>query len=560
VKPLDLRLLQYARATRGFIVALVFLGVTTAFLVIAQATLMADVITRVFVSSASLSAVRGELWLLAAVLGTRALIAWGNEVLAHRAAAAAKSQLRVALVEHSLKLGPAWLAGARPGDLAVLSTSGVAALDAYFSRYLPQLVLAAVVPLTIGLVVIVHDVLAAIIIGFTAPLIPVFMILIGRFTQSRVERQWRTMGVLSGHFLDIVSGLPTLKIFGRAKAQLTNIRDVGEHYRRATLGVLRVSFLSALVLELLSTIAVALVAVSIGLRLVGGHLSLRTGLLVLILTPEVYLPIRLVGTHFHAAADGVGAAEAVFAVLEIPLPNNGTRTDLPDLRHTTIQLRGLGVRYEGRPALTPGNLTADIAPGRVVALVGPSGEGKSSVLSVLLGFVRPATGQVLLAGPDGTTVDLAEVDPDVWRSRIGYVGQVPHLFAGTVADNVRVGKPDASDETVAEVLRAAGLDVDPSTPLGETGSGLSAGQRRRVAIARALVRQAPLLLLDEPTAALDGISEEIVIDAVSAARSRGTTVILVAHRPTLVALADVVIPVSAISDPITIEEFAGASS
>jgi thiol reductant ABC exporter CydD subunit len=552
VKPLDVRLLRYAQATRGFMVVLVALGVLTAFLVIAQATLLADIISRVFLGGAGYSDVRRELLLLAAALVARAAVAWLSEVMAHRAAAAAKSQLRLALVEHSLKLGPTWLAGTKPGDLAVLSTSGVAALDAYFSRYLPQLILAAIVPVTIGLVVLLHDVLAAVIIGFTAPLIPMFMILIGRFTKSRVDRQWRTMSVLSGHFLDIVSGLPTLKIFGRAKAQLVSIRSAGEHYRRATLAVLRVSFLSALVLELLSTIAVALVAVSIGLRLVGGHLTLRTGLLVLILTPEVYLPIRLVGTHFHAAADGLGAAEAVFAVLELELPATGTRRDLPDLRTTTLQIGDLGVKYEGRNSLTPGRLTAEIAPGKVCALVGPSGEGKSTVLAVLLGFVRPTTGRIVLVGPEGEQ-DLADIDPDVWRAQLGYVGQQPHLFAGTVADNVRLGKPHASDAEVVDALRTAGLDVDPATELGETGSGLSAGQRRRVAIARAFVRDAPILLLDEPTAALDGAAEEVVMDAVSAARSRGTTVILVAHRPTLVALADTVIEVSSVPDLIATE-------
>lgn len=552
MKPLDVRLLRYAQATRGFMVVLVALGVLTAFLVIAQATLLADIISRVFLGGAGYSDVRRELLLLAAALVTRAAVAWLSEVMAHRAAAAAKSQLRLSLVEHSLKLGPTWLAGTKPGDLAVLSTSGVAALDAYFSRYLPQLILAAIVPVTIGLVVLLHDVLAAVIIGFTAPLIPMFMILIGRFTKSRVDRQWRTMSVLSGHFLDIVSGLPTLKIFGRAKAQLVSIREVGEHYRRATLAVLRVSFLSALVLELLSTIAVALVAVSIGLRLVGGHLTLRTGLLVLILTPEVYLPIRLVGTHFHAAADGLGAAEAVFAVLELELPATGTRRDLPDLRTTTLRIGDLGVKYEGRNSLTPGRLTAEIAPGKVCALVGPSGEGKSTVLAVILGFVRPTTGRIVLVGPEGER-DLGDIDPEVWRAQLGYVGQHPHLFAGSVADNVRLGKPHASDAEVVDALARAGLDVDPATELGEAGSGLSAGQRRRVAIARAFVRDAQILLLDEPTAALDGAAEEVVIDAVSAARSRGTTVILVAHRPTLVALADTVIEVSSVPDLIATE-------
>ncbi|MGP4023076.1 thiol reductant ABC exporter subunit CydD [Actinomadura sp. 3N407] len=542
MKPLDPRLLKYARTTRVFLLSSVVLGTATAGLIIAQATLLADMLTRAFLGGASLAGLRTPMLLLLAVVAGRTLVAWLQEVAAHRSSAAVKSQLRGRLLAHSLLLGPRWLSGERSGELATLATRGIDALDDYFSRYLPQLVLAVIVPAAVGARILFGDWLSAVTIAVTLPLIPVFAILVGLTTQRKMDRQWRTLSVLAAHFLDVVAGLPTLKIFGRARAQAAKIREVADRHRRATMSTLRIAFLSALVLELLSTISVALVAVSIGLRLVEGGMGLETALLVLILAPEAYLPLRQVGAQYHASVEGLTAAGRIFEVIETTPPPSGTRTDVPDLAHATVRLDGVTVAYDGRdvPALDGFSLT--VHPGETVALTGPSGAGKSTVLAVLLGFVRPDSGHVLADWDD-----LADLDPDAWRARIAWVPQRPHLFAGTVAANIRLGRPDATDTEVRAAAEAANalefIDDLPhglGTPLGERGLGLSAGQRQRIALARAFLRDAPLLLLDEPTSNLDAESEAAVTDAVR--RLAATrTVILVAHRPALTAVADRVV-------------------
>ena len=542
MRPLDPRLLTYARTTRIFLLASVALGTATAALIIAQATLLAGMLTRAFLGGASLSDLRTPMLLLLAVVLARTVVAWLQEVAAHRSSAAVKSQLRGRLLAHSLLLGPRRLSRERSGELATLATRGIDALDDYFSRYLPQLVLAVIVPVAVGARILFGDWLSAVTIAVTLPLIPVFAILVGLTTRRKMDRQWRTLSLLSAHFLDVVAGLPTLKIFGRARAQAARIREVTDRHRRATMSTLRIAFLSALVLELLSTISVALVAVSIGLRLVDGGMGLETALLVLILAPEAYLPLRQVGAQYHASVEGLTAAGRIFEVIETPPPTTGGRADVPDLAHATLRLDGVTVDYAGRdtPALDGFSLT--VHPGETVALTGPSGAGKSTVLAVLLGFVQPDSGRVLADWDDVT-----ELDPDAWRARIAWVPQRPHLFAGTVAANIRLGRPDASD---AEVRAAAGAanaleftDALPEgldTPLGERGQGLSAGQRQRIALARAFLRDAPLLLLDEPTSNLDAESEASVIDAVRRLAA-GRTVVLVAHRPALTALADRVV-------------------
>ena len=561
MRPLDPRLLRYARATRSFLVVSVVLGVATAAAVIAQALLLGEAISAAFQQHATLHDQRAVLVALALVVVLRAALAWGGEVSAHRASAAAKSQLRSALLAHALRLGPVWLTGARTGELTTLATRGVNALDSYFSRYLPQLVLACIVPPAVVVTVFVLDPLSALIIALTVPLIPLFLALIGTYTKGRVDRQYRTLAVLSGHFLDLTAGLPTLKVFGRAKAQERSIESVGEQYRTTTMGVLRVSFLSSFALELVATLSVALVAVSIGLRLVNGSLGLRAGLTVLLLAPEAYLPIRLVGQHFHAAAEGLGAAERVFEVLETPTPTSGACTDVPDLARCAVVVDRLEVTYAGRtePALAATSLVLE--PGTVTAVVGPSGAGKSTLLAALLGFVAPSRGRVVVrpAPAPGhaaaAEVDVADLDPDAWRAQVAYVAQEPYLPGARLADVVRLGRPDADDDAVRTALASAGLDLaDPdvtatlpeglATVVGEGGVGLSAGQARRVALARAFCRDAPLVVLDEPTAALDGATEDVVVEAVRALRAAGRTVVVVAHRPALLLVADRVVTVA----------------
>jgi thiol reductant ABC exporter CydD subunit len=550
VRPLDPRLVTYAAATRRYLGGAVGVGMATGALIIVQASLLADMLSRAFLGEATLATLRSPLIGLACVLVARAFLSWAGERAAYRASAAVKSQLRHRLVEHAVRLGPQRLAehseASGTGSLAVLATRGLDALDGYFARYLPQLVLAVLVPLAVGIRVLVADLESAIVLAVTLPLIPIFMILVGMTTQRRMDKQWRTLTRLGHHFLDVVQGLPTLRVFGRTKAQVDNLRRVGEDLRRTTMGTLRLAFLSSLVLELLATLSVAVVAVSIGLRLVDGKLTLHTALLVLLLAPEAYLPLRAVGTHYHASTEGISAANQVFAVLEMEPPALGGTQPVPDLSRSTIRVEGLAVSYAGRDGAGLPPTTLELAPGRIVAVTGPSGCGKSTLIAAMLGFVAPAEGRVVVGG-----TDLAQLDLTAWRERIAWVPQRPHLFAGTIADNIRLGRPQA---TLAEVQRAAELagaaEFIAALPdgyaarLGEAGAGLSTGQRRRIALARAFLRDAPVLLLDEPTAGLDSETEAVVAEAVRKLVV-GRTVLIATHRPALAAIAHEVVPVGA---------------
>ncbi|MCW7941989.1 ABC transporter [Streptomyces hygroscopicus] len=542
MKPIDPRLLRHARATRLFLGSVVALGSVGAALVIAQAMLIAEVVVGAFQHHQSAGELRTPLLLLLTVAVGRALVSWLTELAAHRASAAVKSELRGRLLERAGALGPGWLGTQRTGSLVALVTRGVDALDDYFSRYLPQLGLAVVVPVAVLARIVTEDWVSAAIIVGTLPLIPLFMVLIGWATRSQMDRQWRLLSRLSGHFLDVVAGLPTLKVFGRAKAQVESIKRITGAYRQATMRTLRIAFLSSFALELLATISVALVAVTIGMRLVHGDLDLYTGLVILVLAPEAYLPLRQVGAQYHAAAEGLSAAEEIFAVLETPVPASGTRR-LPE---GEIAFEDVTVRYPGRSSDALSEVTLTVVPGETVALVGPSGAGKSTLLNVLLGFVQPTGGRVRVGG-----VDLASADLEEWRSRIAWVSQRPHLYAVSIAENVRLARPEADDASVRRALADAGalkfveaLPAGADTVLGEDGTGLSAGQRQRLALARAFLADRPVLLLDEPTASLDGATEAEVVDAVGRL-AVGRTVLLVVHRPALLGVADRVIRLDA---------------
>jgi thiol reductant ABC exporter CydD subunit len=543
----DRRLLRQARAGRAFLMAATVLGLAGAALIIAQAALLAYCLAAVFQDGLDLTRLDpAPAWLAAVVVG-RAVVAWAREVVSHRAAAAVKAELRGRLLAHVAALGPGWLRGERSGEITALATRGLDALDGYFARYLPQLILAAGIPLAILAFVLPTDLIAGLTILVTVPLIPVFMALVGHATRRLGERQSAQLGRLSHHLLELLAGLATSKAFGRTAAQATTIEALTDEQRRVTMRSLRLASLSSLVLELLATLSVALVAVGVGLRVVGGSLDLRTALLVLILAPEAYLPLRQLGTHYHASAEGVAAAGAVFAVLETPLPPTGTRTDLPDF--PGLRLTGITVEFPGRAAAALEDFSLRLNQGDVVALTGPSGCGKSTVLSVILGFVPAATGQVAMAwdelrGVDLGEVGLAEADPAAWRSRIAWVPQRPYLFTGTVADNIRLGQPDRTHEQVRQAARSARAEDILSTVVGEGGTGLSTGQRQRVALARAFLRDAPVVLLDEPTANLDPATEADLIAAIGRL-AEGRTVLLVAHRPALLGVADRIVAMTA---------------
>jgi ATP-binding cassette subfamily C protein CydD len=531
VKPLDPRLLRYSAAARGYLAVTVGLGLAATALILLQASLLAHVLAAA-ATGTGVTVLAGSLGALAIVLAARAAAGYGGEVTALRAAAAVKSQLRHRLTDHVLKLGPSWLTGHRSGEVTTLATRGLDALDPYFARYLPQLVLACVVPFAVLIRVGLADWISGVVIGVTLPLIPLFAILVGLHTRAVTQRQWRLLARLGGHFLDVVEGLPTLKLFGRGKPQAEVIGRVTGDYRKATMATLRVAFLSAFVLELTAALATALVAVEVGLRLLAGHMSYSTALLVLLLTPEAYLPLRAVGAQFHASTEGAAAAHDVFAILDTPVPGRVTRPAprAVDLRTDTIRLSGAGLSYpgRGRDALSEVNMT--IRPGDQITLTGPSGAGKSSLLALLLRFAEPTSGRIEAGG-----VDLVSVPPQEWRRQIAWVPQDPHLFAASVAGNIALGDPAASREAIAAAARAAGADgfiqdlpQGYDTEVGEHGLRLSSGQRQQIALARAFLRDAPLLLLDEPAAHLDAATAARLDDAL-AALAAGRTVIRVSH-------------------------------
>lgn len=523
MRPLDPRLLRHARAARLHLLGAAVFGTAGTALVLAHAALLAHLLAAAFTGA---STGRAPLLLLG-VVAARALVAYGGETSALRAAAAVKSQLRRRLVRQALLHG---LGDARPGEIATLTTRGLDALDAYFARYLPQLILACLTPLAVLAVVGGADLLSAVVIGVTLPMIPVFMILVGMHTRARTERQWHLLERLGGHFLDVVEGLPTLKVFNRAKAQAATIKEITDAHRQATMKTLRVAFLSALVLELLATLAVALVAVEVGLRLLGGGLPYETALLVLLLAPEAYLPLRNVGAQFHASMEGAAAAQRALDLLEVPVPADPQPRDhAVESREVpadaTIRLEGVTVRYPDRTAPALDRVTLTIAPGERVAIAGPSGAGKSTLLGVLLRLVEPAEG----------SVNFSHIPAEDWRRRIAWVPQRPYLFAGSVADNIRLADPGAPAQAVRKAARLAGaaefIEALPQaydTAIGERGARLSAGQRQRIALARAFLRDAPVLLLDEPTAHLDPLTARQVRDTVELLMA-GRTVVLVAH-------------------------------
>ena len=542
MRPLDPRLLRYARSARAYLALTIALGWLTAGLVLAQALLLARAITDVFHRGAGVADLGRPLGLLLLVALLRAGVSWAQESAAHFSAADVKRELRERLLAHVLRLGPGWLVGERTAELAVLATRGLDGLEPYLGRYLPQVVLSVIVPLTVLLAVTLRDPLSALILAITLPLVPIFGVLVGWATERAQARRFAELQRLAGYFLDLVRGLPTLKVFGRSRGQTRGIGEQGEAYRRSTMGVLRISFISSLTLELLATISVALVAVTIGVRLVAGELGLEAGLAVLLLTPEAYLPLRLSAQHFHASQEGLSAAGRVLEILETPPAPSG-RAEPPDPARVRISVEDVAVARPDRRAPTP--VRFSVAPGETVALVGPNGAGKSTLLAVLLGFLRPTSGRIVLE-VDGHRVDLAEIDPERWRTRVAWVPQTPHLFAGTVGENVRVARPGASEAEVRRALEATGADFVAELPdglateLGEGGAGLSEGERQRLALARAVLKDAPIVLLDEPTASLDGPTERRVIEAV-ARLAEGRTVVLVAHRPSLLALADRVV-------------------
>lgn len=548
---IDRRLAARVAATRRYVAMAVAVGLVATASVVAQAVLLATVVERSVLHHVSVGTLIPELVGLAVAFLVRAACGWLGEAAAQRTSATVTSVLRRQMLRHALDLGPGWLAGERAGELSLAATRGTAALDTYFGRYLPQAILAALAPAGLLVWVAWEDWVSALILIGLVGLVPVAMVFFGRESARRTREQWRRLSSLSARFLDLVRGLPTLRAFGRESHGRRQVAEATEGLRQTTMGTLRVAFLSALALEFLAGIGTGLVAMVLGLRLLGGSVSLFTALAVLLVSPEVFLPLRRAGSEFHASAEGQAAAERILGMLDEPVPFSGggpaagaPAAGAPAATWTEpaagpVVFDGVSVQYPGRamPALDRFHLTLE--PGEHVALVGPSGAGKSTALGLLLRFVVPSAGRLTVAGSE-----LLAVDPAAWRRRLTWVPQRPHLLTGTVADNLRLGNPSATDAQLLEVLEAVGLGSvigalprGLATPLGERGLTFSAGERQRLAIARAVLRDAPIVLLDEPVSHLDRTTEAALREAL-APWLESRTVLVAAHRPELVGRID----------------------
>jgi thiol reductant ABC exporter CydD subunit len=557
---IDRRLAARVSATRRHLVAAVGVGLASTACVVAQAVLLASVLSAVLLHGAGLDAVAPRLAGIGAAFAARALFGWAGEAAAQRTGAAITSALRRQLLRHALDLGPVWLSRERAGELSLAATRGTSALTTYFGRYLPQAVLAATAPIGILAWVASQDWPSFVILLGLAALVPVAMVHFGRESAVRTRSQWRRLASLSARFLDMLRGLPTLRAFGREAHGRREVAEATDGLRRTTLSTLRVAFVSALALEFLAGIGTGLVAMVLGLRLLGGHVSLSTALAVLLVSPEVFLPLRRAAAEFHASTEGQAAADRVLSVLDIEA---GGPPDQPDAcpggrdrlgaaagrdgRSASAQLgflrlESVTVAYPGRGAPALDRFSLAVEAGEHVALVGPSGSGKSTAVGLLLGFVRPTSGRVVVGGRD-----LAATDVATWRHRLAWVPQHPHLLHGSLEDNLRIADPDASDELLARAIELVGLShvVDGlpqglATPLGEGGVSLSAGERQRLALARAVIRDREVVLLDEPVAHLDAHAEAALAQSLGPwLESR--TVLVAAHRPELVARLDRVV-------------------
>jgi thiol reductant ABC exporter CydD subunit len=585
---LNKRLLHQTRSAQTNLILTIGLGLLGGVVLVGQAYALSRVVSQVFLADASLANVQNFLWLLLLLSLIRAGLTWLAQVTAQRVAGRVKTDLRDRLTEHLLALGPAYSRGERSGELTNTVVEGVESLDIYFSQYLPQLALAALVPLTILLFVLPLDLISGLVLLLTAPLIPVFMILIGNLADRLVRRQWRSLSRMSAYFLDVLQGLTTLKLLDRSRQQIEIIAFISRRFGRTTLKVLQVAFLSALVLELVTTLSTAVVAVGIGLRLLYGYLAFEQAFFVLILTPEFYLPLRLLGSRFHAGMAGAEAARRIFAILDTPLPTTDQRSTasrlpsisvtlfplstphalrplptsyspspnpqsplpiphspIPNSYSLTIQFHNVHYAYDDgqRPALRGVSFTLE--SGQRVALVGPSGAGKSTVAHLLLRFIQPTQGHITVNG-----LPLAEIEPAVWRTYLAWVPQQPYLFYASVAENISLARPEADPAKIRRAARLAQaetfIDALPRqyrTLIGERGARLSGGQAQRLALARAFLKNAPVLLLDEATANL-GPDHQVQVQAAIDRLARNRTTLVIAHRLSTVYTADKILVLS----------------
>ncbi len=537
MKPIDPRLFRYSRSSRGFTLSSVAIALLGATLSILQSAFLAYFIVQVFVEKKTLDFLTPTLISIGVIYLCKALLNYISERIAAVASAAIRRELRDKLVDHLLSGKVDYKNG--PAKLSLLATRGIDNLDLYFSKFIPQLFIASVVPIFVGIAITTQDFISGIVLILTVPLIPVFGMLIGRFTAAATEKKWQSLSLLSGYFLDLISGLQTLKVYGRAKYQVARLKQVNDKYRQETMKVLRISFLSSLALELIATLSVALIAVTIGLRLIDGNISLQTGLFVLILAPEVYWPIRQVAMHFHAATDGVEAADQIFNILGDKEVVNKVKIQKFDF----IIWSDLIVEFENRSKVkVPAGRIENKA---VNLIVGPSGAGKSTLIQILLGFQENYSGDVWVKDGENS-INLKDIDKQSWQKLISWMPQEPHFPVLSVLNTLQLADPKQSTDQLLGILETVGLDLSQlpqaeQTKLGTLLEQLSIGQKRKIALARALIKPAQLLILDEPTASVDKESQERIDNLIRTLAQNGKMVLVVSHRSQSLLTADSVL-------------------
>ncbi len=558
MKPLDKRLLKYAESARKYMVFIVITGTIGTLLTIAQIMAISGAISPIITKEKQFSDVYWIIAVLVVIALARIALTYIHRAYAHRAANQAIQELRKQVLDKATALGPRWLS-LNSTDTVTLTTRGLDDLGPYFVSYLPQLVLSMIAtPLALA-VILYLDFLSAFIALVTIPLIPIFMILVGKLTQDYSDQKLRTMERLGSQLLDLISGLPTLKALGREWAPAAHVDKLGKTHARTTMQTLRVAFLSGGILEFLATLSVALVAVEVGIRLVYDHVDLFSGLAIIMLAPEVYAPLREVGKNFHASADGVAAANAAFEIIEAPAELTNTDIAVPasadteTLKIKSVRFNDLAVAARGFWA--PAELTASIPAGSITALTGASGAGKTTTVLTLLGLLQPTIGQVSLEleKPNGNTelTALEKISKENWWHNVTWVPQAPAIVPGTVKENIAQGQA-YSTQQLNEAARATGFDTVVNslqngwdTQLGHAGVGLSVGQRQRLALTRALLHPTQVMILDEPTAHLDSLTEAQVIDTILKLQAHGSTVIVIAHRKAVTEVATHIIDVHA---------------
>ncbi|MGV0155005.1 thiol reductant ABC exporter subunit CydD [Rhodococcus sp. GB-02] len=542
--PIDPRLWRHSASARGYLILTVALSIVNVVMVIVAALMIGRVLAGVITTrTVDVSSWTTELAVLAAAVVVRVLGTWLQTRYAHRASTRVVAEIKNGVLASATAMSPRDL-DPRRDEIATVVTRGVDGLGPYLTGYLPALVLSVTLtPITL-IVIAMQDMTSAVIIFVTLPLIPIFMILIGLLTKGKSEKTLAAMTTLSSQLLDLLAGLPTLRALGRQQGPAERVRELGDAHRRTTMSALRVAFLSSMVLELLATLCVALVAVSIGLRLVYGDMTLEPGIVALILAPEVYLPLRMVGTQFHAAEDGMAAADKAFEVIEAD-------SAAPEGGRTTVVARGADIVFDGlgvatRGGVAPSRLSAVASPGKITVLTGPNGCGKSTAVHALLGLIEPSSGRVTVAG-----IDVRDLDEHAWWSQLAWLPQHPVLLPGTIRENLDLTGAVES-QALARAAAATGFDAvlaelpaGVETVIGVGGTGLSLGQRQRLALTRVLASDRAVLVLDEPTAHLDADSEGTVLASLRARAERGDTVVLIGHRPSVLAAADRIVEVHA---------------